>query len=282
MTATSFKDGVNISSAATIVRRDVSKMAQHDNRFAVAGSRTQGAVDQGLRSYMLMVYNYMAGGVALTGVVAYAMMMMLTTQDPSQAAAQLRNGIMLTELGQTIYGGPARWVIMLAPLAFVFYLSFRVYNMSVGAAQIAFWLFAAVMGASLSSIFLIYTGQSIVQVFFVTAAAFASLSLYGYTTKKDLTGWGSFLIMGLIGIIIAALVNIFLQSSALQFAISAIGVLVFAGLTAYDTQRIKDGYFEVAGNAEMAAKTAIMGALSLYLDFINMFTSLLYLFGDRE
>ena len=206
----------------------------------------------------------------------------LLQNDPSLAAAKLRNGIMLTEMGTTIYGGPIKWVIMLAPLAFVFYLSFRVYKMSVGAAQISFWLFAAVMGASLSSIFLIYTGQSIVQVFFVTAAAFASLSLYGYTTKKDLTGWGSFLIMGLIGIILAAIVNIFLQSSALQFAISAIGVLVFAGLTAYDTQQIKDGYYEVAGNAELAAKTAIMGALSLYLDFINMFQSLLYLFGDRE
>jgi FtsH-binding integral membrane protein len=258
-------------------------MAQHDNRFSVAGSRTQGAaIDQGLRSYMLMVYNYMAGGVALTGVVAYAMVMMLTTQEPSQAAAQLRNGIMLTELGQTIYGGPVRWVIMLAPLAFIFFISFRVYSMSVGAAQLTFWAFAAVMGASMSSIFLIYTGQSIVQVFFVTAAAFGGLSLYGYTTKKDLTGWGSFLIMGLIGIIIAAVVNIFLQSGALMFAISAIGVLVFAGLTAYDTQRIKDGYYEVAGNAELAAKTAIMGALNLYLDFINMFQSLLYLFGDRE
>lgn len=257
-------------------------MAQFDNRTRVAGSRSAGAVDEGLRSYMLLVYNYMAGGIALTGVVAFVMMSMLTTQDGSQAVVQLRNGVMLTELGKTIYLSPVRWVIMLAPLAFVFYLSFRVYKMSVGAAQTSFWLFAAVMGASLSSIFLIYTGQSIVQVFFVTAAAFAGLSLYGYTTKKDLTGWGSFLIMGLIGIIIAAVVNIFLQSSALQFAISAIGVLVFAGLTAYDTQRIKDGYYEVAGNAELAAKTAIMGALSLYLDFINMFQALLYLFGDRE
>lgn len=257
-------------------------MAQFDNRTGLAGTRSASAVDEGLRSYMLMVYNYMAAGIALTGIVAFVMMTMLTTQDQSQAVVQLRNGIMLTELGKTIYLSPVRWVIMLAPLAFVFYLSFRVYKMSVGSAQIAFWLFAAVMGASLSSIFLIYTGQSIVQVFFVTAAAFASLSLYGYTTKKDLTGWGSFLIMGLIGIILAAIVNIFLQSSALQFAISAIGVLVFAGLTAYDTQQIKDGYYEVAGNAELAAKTAIMGALSLYLDFINMFQSLLYLFGDRE
>jgi hypothetical protein len=231
---------------------------------------------------MTMVYNYMAGGVALTGLVAFVMMTMLTTQDPSLAVVKLKNGIMLTEMGKMIYLSPIRYVIMLAPLAFVFYLSFQVYKMSTSAAQIAFWLFAAVMGASLSSIFLVYTGQSIVQVFFVTAAAFASLSLYGYTTKKDLTGWGSFLIMGLVGIIIAALVNIFLQSSALQFAISAIGVLVFAGLTAYDTQQIKDGYYEVAGNAELATKTAIMGALNLYLDFINMFQSLLYLFGNRE
>lgn len=257
-------------------------MAQFDNRARVAGTRAEGVIDQGLRAYMLTVYNYMAGGVALTGLVAFAMMSMLTTTDASLAAVQLRNGIMLTELGKTIYLSPIKYVIMLAPLAFVFYLSFRVYKMSTSAAQISFWLFAAVMGASLSSIFLIYTGQSIVQVFFVTAAAFAGLSLYGYTTKKDLTGWGSFLIMGLIGIIIAALVNLFLQSSALQFAISAIGVLVFAGLTAYDTQQIKDGYYQVAGNAELAAKTAIMGALSLYLDFINMFQSLLYLFGDRE
>lgn len=257
-------------------------MAQFDNRTRVAGSRSEGAVDEGLRSYMLLVYNYMAGGVALTGVVAFAMMSMLTTQDASQAFQTLRNGVMLTELGATVYLSPIRWVIMLAPLAFVFYLSFRVYKMSVGAAQTSFWLFAAVMGASMSSIFLIYTGQSIVQVFFVTAAAFAGLSLYGYTTKKDLTGWGSFLIMGVIGIVIAAVVNLFLQSSALQFAISVIGVLVFAGLTAYDTQQIKDGYYQVAGNAELAAKTAIMGALSLYLDFINMFQMLLFLFGDRE
>ncbi len=257
-------------------------MAQFEHGSRVTGTRAEGAIDQGLRSYMLMVYNYMAGGVALTGVVAYAMMLMLTTQDPSQAAVQLKNGVMLTEMGQTIYLSPIRWVIMLSPLAFVFYLSFRVYKMSAASAQLAFWLFAGVMGASLSSIFLIYTGQSIVQVFFVTAASFAGLSLYGYTTKKDLTGWGSFLIMGLIGIILAAVVNLFLQSSALMFAISAIGVLVFAGLTAYDTQRIKDGYYEVAGNAELAQKTAIMGALSLYLDFINMFQALLFLFGDRE
>jgi len=259
-------------------------MAQLDNRYAQGRvtTRTGAEVDQGLRSYMLSVYNYMAGGIALTGVAAFVLVSFATTNDPSLAVAKLRNGMMLTELGQMLYMSPLRWVLMLAPLAFVFFLSVRIYKMSVGGAQAAFWAFAAVMGLSLSSIFLVYTQQSIVQVFFVTAAAFAGLSLFGYTTRTDLSPWGSFLIMGVIGIVIAALVNIFLQSSALQFAISAIGVLVFAGLTAYDTQQIKQGYYEVRGNAELAAKSAIMGALNLYLDFINMFTSLLSLFGNRE
>jgi FtsH-binding integral membrane protein len=181
-----------------------------------------------------------------------------------------------------LYTSLLRWVVMFAPLAFVFLLSFRVHQMSLGAAQIAFWGFAAVMGVSLSSIFLVFTGTSISQVFFVTAIAFAGLSLWGYTTEKDFSGWGTFLIMGVIGIIGAALVNLFLQSSALQFALSVIGVLVFAGLTAYDTQRIKDIYFEVAGDATAIGKAAIMGALSLYLDFINMFVMLLNLFGNRN
>lgn len=248
-----------------------------NNRYAHAtATRTEGVVDEGLRSYMLTVYNYMAGGVALTGLVAYLIFTQAVTVDPATGAKTL------TALGQTLYTSPLKWVVMLAPLAFVFFLSFRVMSMSVSTAQISFWAFAAVMGASLSSIFLIYTGQSITQVFFVTAAAFAALSVYGYTTKRDLSAWGSFLFMGLIGVVIAALVNLFLQSSALQFAISVIGVLVFAGLTAYDTQRLKDTYYEVAGNAELASKTAIMGALSLYLNFINMFTMLLSLFGDRE
>jgi FtsH-binding integral membrane protein len=194
----------------------------------------------------------------------------------------LRPGIFLTSLGQTLFTTPLMYVLIFAPLAFVFFLAWRINTMSVSAAQIAFWLFAAVMGASLSSIFLRYTATSITQVFFVTAAAFGALSLYGYTTKKDLSGWGSFLIMGVFGIIIAGIVNLFLQSGALQFAISVIGVLVFAGLTAYDTQRIKDGYYQVMGDATAATKGAIMGALSLYLDFINMFTSLLSLFGSRE
>jgi hypothetical protein len=265
-------------------------MAQIDNRYAQVGSaaQTRADVDEGLRAYMLRVYNYMAGGIALTGLVAYFIYTMAVTTDPALAAQAsgrvmgLRNGLFLTPFGQLMFASPLRWVVMLAPLALVFFLSFRVYKMSVAATQISFWLFAAVMGASLSTIFLVFTGQSITRVFFVTAAAFASLSLYGYVTKKDLSGWGTFLFMGLIGIIIAALVNIFLQSSALQFAISAIGVLVFAGLTAYDTQQIKDGYYQLMDDTAAMTKGAVMGALNLYLDFINMFQSLLFLFGNRE
>ena len=266
-------------------------MAQYDNRYAQVGTTTQtgAAVDEGLRSYMLTVYNYMCAGLVLTGVVAYFLFTQAVTNDANLAAKTttgaamaIKRGMFLTPLGAMLYASPLKWVIMLAPLAFVFFLSFRVYNMSVGAAQISFWLFAAVMGASMSTIFLVFTAASIAQVFFITAAAFAVLSLYGYTTKKDLSGWGTFLIMGVFGLIIAGLVNIFLQSPALQFAISCIGVLVFAGLTAYDTQQIKDSYYHYIGDATMAAKGAIMGALNLYLDFINMFQSLLGLLGNRE
>jgi FtsH-binding integral membrane protein len=248
-------------------------MAQFDPRSAASAypTRTGAVVDEGLRSYMLGVYNYMAAGVALTGVAAYVTSMMAVGADGQ-----------LTAFGTALYASPLKWVVMLAPLAFVFFLSFRIEKMSVGAAQLTFWLFAAVMGVSLSSIFLVFTGQSIAQIFFITAATFGALSLWGYTTKRDISGWGSFLFMGLIGIILASIVNIFLQSSGLQFAISVIGVLVFAGLTAYDTQRIKDGYFMVAGNAEAMGRSAIMGALALYLDFINMFMMLLNLFGNRE
>ena len=265
-------------------------MAEIDNRYARMrpGARTDVAVDEGLRAYMLRVYNYMAGGVFLTGIVAYLAFTQAVTLDPALAAktaggvALLKRGMYLTPFGMALFVSPLKWLVMLAPLGFVFFLSFRIYQMSVSAAQSTFWLFAAVMGLSLSTIFLVFTGQSITQVFFVTAAAFGGLSLYGYTTSKDLSGWGSFLIMGVIGIVIAALVNLFLQSSALQFAISVIGVLVFAGLTAYDTQQIKDNYYTVAGNAAAASKAAIMGALNLYLDFINMFTMLLQLFGNRD
>jgi uncharacterized protein len=262
-------------------------MAEFDNRYARMrpGARTDVAVDEGLRAYMLRVYNYMAGGVFLTGIVAYLAFTQAVTMDPALAAAggaALKRGMYLTPFGMALFVSPLKWLVMLAPLGFVFFLSFRIYQMSVSAAQWTFWLFAAVMGLSLSTIFLVFTHQSITQVFFVTAAAFGGLSLYGYTTSKDLSGWGSFLIMGVIGIVIAALVNLFLQSSALQFAISVIGVLVFAGLTAYDTQQIKDNYYTVAGDVAAASKAAIMGALNLYLDFINMFTMLLQLFGNRD
>jgi uncharacterized protein len=266
-------------------------MAEFDNRYARMrpGARTDVAVDEGLRAYMLRVYNYMAGGVLLTGIVAYLAFTQAITLDPALAAKSvggaamaLKRGMYLTPFGVTLYVSPLKWLVMLAPLGFVFFLSWRIYQMSVGAAQLTFWLFAGVMGLSLSTIFLVFTGQSITQVFFVTAAAFGALSLYGYTTQKDLSAWGSFLIMGVVGIVIAMLVNIFLQSSALQFAISVIGVLVFAGLTAYDTQQIKDGYYQVMGDVAAASKAAIMGALRLYLDFINMFTMLLQLFGNRD
>jgi FtsH-binding integral membrane protein len=262
-------------------------MAEIDNRYARMrpGARTDVAVDEGLRAYMLRVYNYMAGGVLITGLAAYLVYSLAVTTDPALAARAglaLKRGLYLTPFGAALYMSPLKWLVMLAPLGFVFFLSWRIYQMSVSAAQATFWLFAAVMGLSLSTIFLIYTAQSITQVFFVTAAAFGGLSLYGYTTQRDLSGFGSFLIMGVIGIIVAGLVNLFLQSSALQFAISVIGVLVFAGLTAYDTQQIKDNYYAVMGNAAAASKAAIMGALNLYLDFINMFTLLLQLFGDRD
>ena len=231
------------------------------------------AIDQGLRAYMLRVYNYMAAGVAITGVVAYVTFTM--------AVVQTQAGLQLTDFGNVIFNSPLKWVVMLAPLGMVFFLSARMQKLSVGAAQLAFWAFAALMGLALASIFMIYAGESITRVFFISAAAFGGLSLYGYTTKKDLSGWGSFLIMGLIGIIIASVVNIFLASSAMQFAISVIGVLVFAGLTAYDTQRIKEMYYVGDGEATMGKK-AIMGALRLYLDFINLFMMLLSLFGNRN
>ncbi|WP_313616626.1 Bax inhibitor-1/YccA family protein [Agrobacterium sp.] len=253
----------------------------YQNRMAQTRGQTDAMIDEGLRSYMVKVYNLMAVGLAITGIAAYFTFAMATTTDPSAAVAQLGNGTMLTALGAALYGSPLRWVVMLAPLGMVFFLSFRVHKMSVAAAQTTFWVYAALMGLSLSSIFVVYTGQSIVQTFFVTAASFGALSLYGYTTKKDLSGMGSFLIMGLFGLIIASIVNIFLASSAMGFAISAIGVLIFAGLTAYDTQKIKEMYFD-GDDVAVAGRKAIMGALTLYLDFINLFTFLLQFLGNRN
>ncbi|MBY3597435.1 Bax inhibitor-1/YccA family protein [Rhizobium bangladeshense] len=226
-------------------------------------------IDLGLRAYMLKVYNLMALGLAITGVAAY-LGFNFAVQDGQ-----------LTQFGVLLFQSPLRWVVILAPLAAVFFLSFRIHRMSVAAAQTTFWVYAALVGLSLSSIFLVYTQSSITQTFFVTAASFGALSLYGYTTKRDLSAIGSFLIMGLFGLIIASLVNIFLASSALQFAISVIGVLIFAGLTAYDTQRIKELYYE-ADDVAVAGRKAIMGALTLYLDFINLFMFLLQFMGNRK
>jgi len=233
-----------------------------DRTYATRGATTAADIDVGLRQYMLRVYNYMTGGLAVTGLIAYF---------ASTSATVM----------QTIYGTPLAWVVMLAPLGFVIFFSARLHKMSVGTAQAVFWAFAAAMGLSLSYIFLVYTGASIARVFFITAGTFAAMSLYGYTTKRDLTGFGTFLFMGLIGIIIASLVNLFLASSALDFAISVIGVLVFTGLTAYDTQRIKEMYVE-GDDVAIGTKKSIMGALTLYLDFINLFIMLLRLFGSRE
>jgi len=238
-------------------------------------------IDEGLRAYMLRVYNYMAIGLGITGVAAYGAFVMAVTSDPSMSVGQLANGTMVTSFGAMLFTSPLKWVVMLAPLGLVFFLSAKISTMSVSSAQITFWIFATLMGISLSSIFLVYTSTSITRVFFITSAAFGALSLYGYTTKKDISGWGSFLFMGLIGIIIASVVNIFLASSALAFAVSVIGVLVFAGLTAYDTQQIKEMYYAGDG-ATASGRKAIMGALRLYLDFINMFIMLLHLFGNRE
>ncbi len=250
-------------------------MAEFDNQgYAQRDIGTRANVDAGLRSYMLSVYNYMAIGIGLTGVVAYFTFM--------YAVEQTGAGVVLTPFGSMIYSSPLKWVIMLAPLGMVMLFAATAHKMSPSTAQLVFWGFAVLMGLSLSSIFLRYTGQSISRVFFVTAASFGALSLYGYTTKKNLSGWGTFLFMGLIGVIIASIVNIWLQSSALQFAVSTIGVLVFAGLTAYDTQRIREVYHYVSHDANLVKSAAINGALSLYLDFINMFLMLLSLFGSNE
>ena len=243
-------------------------MAYDYERNVKARSSTD-QIDLGLKAYMNKVYSFMAVGLALTGVIAH-----LT----SSMAFDFRTNTM-TAFGNAIYGSPLAFIIMLAPLGFIIALNMGIAKMKESTVQVLFWAFAAVMGLSLSSIFIQYTGESVARVFFISAGAFGALSLYGYTTKKDLTGWGSFLFIGLIGILIASIVNIFVASSALQFGISVIGVLVFAGLTAYDTQRIKAMYFD---NSGQEGKKAIMGALTLYLDFINLFIMLIQLFGQRR
>jgi FtsH-binding integral membrane protein len=256
---------------------DRSAPPRYGARVAPAG---YAQVDQGLRTYMLGVYNHMILGLAVTGLVAIGVFMLATTTDQSLAVARFGH-IYLTQFGTTLYTSPVRWLVFLSPLAFVFLFSFRMQTMSVAAARGIFIAFAAAMGLSLSSILLVYTGASVAQVFFITAAAFGGLSLYGYTTRRDLSPVGSFLIMGLWGLIIAMVVNIFLQSSGLQWALSILSVGIFAGLTAWDTQAIKEMYYAGDGY-EVAAKKSIFGALKLYLDFINLFQSLLYLMGNRN
>ncbi len=239
---------------------DLSRYGISSRTDTRAGTRSE--VDEGLRAYMLKVYNYMGSGLALSGIVAY---LVANTEV-------LRN---------VIFGTPLYYVVMFAPLIIIFTLYARINKMSLISAQATFWVFATLMGASLASILLVYTQTSVVRVFLITSVTFGAMSLWGYTTKKDLTGWGSFLFMGLIGIIIASIVNIFIASSMLYWVISVIGVLVFVGLTAYDTQRIKEMYYASDGEAVMGKK-AIMGALRLYLDFINLFVMMLHIFGGRN
>ena len=231
-------------------------------------------MDEGLRAYMLKVYNFMASGILLTGIVAYISFNMAVVTDGSVIVS-------FTEFGNALFFSGLKWIVMLAPLGVVFYMSFGIKKMSSAKAQTVFWIFAALMGLSLSWILLIYTQTSIARVFFITSATFGAMSIYGYTTKRDLTKLGSFLMMGLIGIIIASVVNIFLKSSMMYFVISILGVLIFVGLTAYDTQKIKNMY-SASDTGELMGKKALMGALTLYLDFINLFIMLLRLFGQRR
>lgn len=231
-------------------------------RMPARGSAQAAEIDVGLRAYMQKVFGYMALGLTITGLVAY-----FTAQSP-------------TMLG-LVFGTPLRWVIFLAPIGIALLFGFKIHSMRASTAQTIFWVFSGVMGLSLASIFIVYTGQSVALTFFVAASTFASMALYGYTTKRDLSGIGSFLIMGVWGLLIAMVVNIFLGSSALQFAISVIGVLIFTGLTAYDAQKIKEMYWEGDG-AEIGTKKAVMGALNLYMDFINLFLFMLQFLGDRR
>jgi uncharacterized protein len=251
-------------------------MSNLDRNFAAArtGYRSdQVAIDAGLRAYMIRVYNYMTAGVALTGLVAWF--------TYSAAVVDTGAGLQLTQFGHAIFASPLMWLFALAPLGLVMLLSFGINRLSAGTALTVFFIYAALLGLSLASIFLVYTHASITRVFFISAATFGATSLYGYTTQRDLTNVGSFMFMGLIGLIIASVVNIFLHSTGLDWAISVIGVTVFVGLTAYDTQRIKEMY-DVNDDGSISGRKAVMGALRLYLDFINLFLMLLRIFGNRR
>ena len=242
-------------------------------------SASEAIIDQGLRAYMLKVYNYMASGVLLTGIISLLVFKfsggMNITLGPTGFSG------LTNPFGELLFNSGFKWLVMLAPLGIVMYLSFGISKMSASKAQSTFWVFAALMGASLASIFIVYTQMSIARVFFITSGTFGAMSIYGYTTKRDLTKLGSFLMMGLFGIIIASVVNIFMKSSMMYFVISILGVLIFVGLTAYDTQKIKNRYLE-SDSEELIGKKAVMGALTLYLDFINLFIMLLRLFGQRR
>ncbi|MFZ8945510.1 MAG: Bax inhibitor-1/YccA family protein [Paracoccaceae bacterium] len=258
-------------------------MADYNTMRDAVGARAA-QIDEGLRAHMNKVYGTMSVGMLITALAAWAIAGLATTTDPNLAVGTMRNGTMLTGLGAAIYTSALKWVVMLAPLAMIFAFGAVMKRASASAAQLFFFVFATLIGVSLSSIFIFYTSYSIVQTFLVTAIAFAGLSLWGYTTKKDISGWGSFLIMGVIGILIASIVNIFLGSPAVMFAISILGILIFAGLTAYDTQNIKNTYLAHAhhGDQEWLDKSAIHGALNLYLDFLNMFQFLLMFMGNQE
>ena len=246
-----------------------------DPRYMQSSAAESAQVDAGLRSYMLGVYNYMAVALGLTGLVAYGAKMLAVQHGPGGEI------IGYTAFGSMLLGSPLMWVVALAPLGMVIWLSAGIHRMSVPKAQTLFYVFAGLMGLSLTSVLIVYTGASVARAFFVTAGAFAGLSLYGYTTKRDLSAMGAFLIVGVFGLIIASLVNLFVQSQGMEFVISVIGVLLFAGLTAYDTQKIKSMYM-ASDSTEMAQRKSIHGALALYLDFINMFLFLLRLFGNRQ
>jgi uncharacterized protein len=253
-------------------------MSNFDRNYATlrgVGTDRAVAYDMGLRAHMIRVYNYMAGGVALTGVVAWLTYQMAVVTD---AADRI---VGLTPFGQAMFGSPLRWLIILAPLGFVLLFSFRINQMQASTARTLFFAFAALFGLSLATIFMVYTATSITRVFFISAAAFGALSLYGYTTQRSLDAMGSFLVMGLFGLVIASLVNLFLHSTGLDWALSVIGVLIFSGLTAWDTQRIKEMY-SAMDDGTIAGRKAVMSALTLYLDFINLFMFLLRFMGDRR
>ncbi|MEI7790186.1 MAG: Bax inhibitor-1/YccA family protein [Alphaproteobacteria bacterium] len=250
-------------------------MADFDNRIVRGATTVADTMDAGLRAHMLRVYNYMVGALALTGGVAYLVANTPALLNLFYQQVATANGVAISP---TILG----YVVMFAPLALVFFLSFRIMQMSQAAAQATFWAYAAMVGASLASILIVYTGASVAMTFFVTAATFGSMSLWGYTTNRDLTGMGHFLMMGVLGLFIAMIANMFFKSPAIDFAVSALGVVIFTGLTAWDTQKIKNTYYQVGGDTAVAGKAAIMGALSLYLDFLNIFLFLLRFMGNRR